>query len=148
MDKGTTIEQIYESRKLLQKNNIKTCFFLQFGYSGETAGDISLTLKMLRDLMPDNIGISVSYPLPGTKFYERVLSQMNHKQNWEKSDDFEMMFDGEYTSKYYRILHTKVHKEFRARQILKSPLQKFKSLWKLPYYLFGWYLELYCFENI
>ncbi len=139
MDKGTTIKQIYESRNLLKKNKIKTGFFLQFGYTGETKDDIDLTLQMVRDLMPDDIGISVSYPLPGTKFYERVLSQMKFKQNWEKSDDFEMMFDGEYSSKYYRILHKRVHKEFRSRQLLEKPFKRFFSLWKLPYYLTGWW---------
>src|SRR4030095_3714151 len=68
MDKGTTIEQIYESTRLLKKHNIKTCFFLQFGYTGETRNDISKTVQLVRELMPDDIGISVSYPLPGTKF--------------------------------------------------------------------------------
>ena len=63
---------------------------------------------------------------------------MKAKQNWERSDDFEMMFDGEYTTKYYKILHRKVHKEFRSIQILNEPLKRFKSLWKLPYYLSGW----------
>ncbi len=138
MEKGTTVRQIYECRKLLKRNNIKTGFFLQFGYSTESKKDIELTLKMVRDLMPDDIGISISYPLPGTKFYERVLSQMKYKHNWEKSDDFEMMFDGEFTTRYYRILHNKIHKEFRSRQILSHPLKKIKSLWKLPYYLLGW----------
>src|SRR4030095_1359894 len=68
MDKGTTIEQIYESTRLLKKHNIKTCFFLQFGYTGETKKEISKTVQLVRELMPDDIGISVSYPLPGTKF--------------------------------------------------------------------------------
>jgi anaerobic magnesium-protoporphyrin IX monomethyl ester cyclase len=27
---------------------------------------------MILDLMPDEMGISVSYPLPGTKFFEKV----------------------------------------------------------------------------
>lgn len=138
MDKGTTVEQIYESRKRLKKNNIRTCFFLQFGYSGETMCDINKTVKMVKDLMPDDIGISVSYPLPGTKFYERVLSQMGEKKNWVDSGDFEMMFDGEYTSHFYRVLHKRVHKEYRTRQLLREPLKKFKSLWKLPIYLTGW----------
>ncbi len=138
MDKGTTVEQIYESRRLLQSKGIKTCFFLQFGYTGETKKEIDATQQMVRDLMPDDIGISVSYPLPGTKFYDRVSSQMKLKHNWEVSDDFEMMFDGEYTTEFYRVLHKRTHKEFRARQILKEPLKRIKSLWKLPYYLLGW----------
>jgi len=138
MDKGTTVEQIYEATGLLKKHNIKTCFFLQFGYTGETKNEIDKTIQMVRDLMPDDIGISVSYPLPGTKFYERVVSQMNVKQNWELSDDFEMMFDGEYSTDFYRALHKRVHKEYRARQVMKEPLKRFKSLWKLPFYIAGW----------
>ena len=138
MDKGTTMEQIYESTKLLKSHGIKICFFLQFGYTGETKTEIDLTLKMVRELMPDDIGISVSYPLPGTKFYERVVTQMSEKKNWVDSGDFEMMFAGEYTSNFYRVLHKRVHKEFRSRQIMKSPLKYIKSAWKLPVYLGGW----------
>jgi anaerobic magnesium-protoporphyrin IX monomethyl ester cyclase len=138
MDKGTTIEEIYESARLLKKNKIETCFFLQFGYTGETINEIHKTIKMVKDLMPDDIGISVSYPLPGTKFYERVLSQMGEKKNWVDSGDFEMMFDGEYTSRFYRVLHKRVHKEYRTRQLLKEPVKRFNSLWKLPAYLAGW----------
>jgi radical SAM superfamily enzyme YgiQ (UPF0313 family) len=138
MDKGTTIEQIYESTRLLKSHNIKICFFLQFGYSGETKKEIDLTMKMVRELMPDDIGISVSYPLPGTKFYDSVISQMGEKKNWVDSGDFEMMFAGEYTSSFYRVLHKRVHKEFRSRQILKQPFKHIKSAWKLPYYLAGW----------
>ncbi len=138
MDKGTTIEQIYESTRILKSHNIKICFFLQFGYSGETKNEIEQTMKMVRELMPDDIGISVSYPLPGTKFYDSVVSQMGEKKNWVDSGDFEMMFAGEYTSSFYRVLHKRVHKEFRSRQILKQPLKHIKSAWKLPYYLAGW----------
>ncbi len=138
MDKGTTIEEIYEATRLLKKHGIKTCFFLQFGYTGETMKEIDLTVKMVNDLMPDDIGISVSYPLPGTKFYERVSSQMKKKHNWELSDDFEMMFDGTYSTEFYRVLHKRVHKEYRTRQLLHEPLKRFTSLWKLPVYAAGW----------
>ncbi len=138
MDKGTTIEEIYEATRLLKKHGIKTCFFLQFGYTGETMTEINQTIKMVNDLMPDDIGISVSYPLPGTKFYERVSSQMKKKHNWELSDDFEMMFDGTYSTEFYRVLHKRVHKEYRTRQLLHEPLKRFTSLWKLPVYAAGW----------
>ena len=138
MDKGTTTGEIYEATRLLKKHNIKTCFFLQFGYTGETRKEIDMTIKMVRDLMPDDIGISVSYPLPGTKFYDRVVSQMGEKKNWVDSGDFEMMFAGEYSSKFYRVLHKLVHKQYRTRQIIREPFKRIKSAWKLPYYIFGW----------
>ena len=138
MDKGTTVEQIYESTRLLKKPGIKTCFFLQFGYSGETRAEIEKTIQMVRDLMPDDIGISVSYPLPGTKFYDRVASGMKEKHNWELSNDFEMMFAGEYSTAFYRVLHKRVHKEYRTRQLLKEPVKRMGSMWKLPAYAAGW----------
>ncbi len=76
MDKGTQVEQIYEATRQLHAHGVKVAFFLQFGYPGETREDIELTLKMVRDLMPDDIGISVSYPLPGTPFYETVKHEL------------------------------------------------------------------------
>src|SRR5207244_4412693 len=72
MDKGTRVEQIFEATELLRKNNIHPSFFIQFGYPGETKQDIIKTIDMINTLLPYEIGISVSYPLPGTVFYEKV----------------------------------------------------------------------------
>lgn len=116
MDKGTTVEQIYTATDLMKKHGIKPCFFLQFGYLGETKEDIDLTLKMLLDLMPYDIGISVSYPLPGTKFYEIVKRDLTVKQNWNDSDELLMMFRSTYSPEYYKQLHRYVHKRFRRAQ--------------------------------
>jgi anaerobic magnesium-protoporphyrin IX monomethyl ester cyclase len=130
MDKGTTVEQIYEATRLLQTNNIKVGFFLQFGYPGETRSDIDATLKMVLDLMPDEIGISISYPLPGTKFYEKVKDQLTKKQNWSDSDDLAMMFESTFRNDYYKELHRYVHHVYRSakgynsfKKLFISPLQ-------------------------
>ncbi len=106
MDKGTTVEQIYEATRQLKAHGIQVAFFLQFGYPGETRADIDLTLKMLRDLMPDDIGISVSYPLPGTPFYERVRHELGERANWIDSDDMAMLYRGPFPTAFYRQLHT------------------------------------------
>jgi radical SAM superfamily enzyme YgiQ (UPF0313 family) len=82
MEKGTTITQIYASAQRLRAAGIQVGFFLQFGYPGETIEDIEMTLKMVRECQPDDIGMSVSYPLPGTPFYERVQTQLGSKRNW------------------------------------------------------------------
>jgi len=118
MDKGTTVEQIYAATERLKRHGIEVAFFLQFGYPGETDEDIEMTLKMVRECKPDDIGISVSYPLPGTKFYQRVQAQMGAKTNWEHSDDLELMFPGHYQPAFYRQLHRVVHREFRLRKAL------------------------------
>jgi len=116
MEKGTRVEQIYQAARELHAAGIQVGFFLQFGYPGETRADIEKTLQMVRDCRPDDIGISVSYPLPGTKFYRAVQQQLGLKQNWMDSQDMAMMYQGPFTTAFYRKLHTVVHKEFRMRK--------------------------------
>ena len=67
MEKGTRLWQIYEARENLRRHGIRACFFLQFGYPGETWEDIEKTIALVRETRPDDIGVSVSYPLPGTR---------------------------------------------------------------------------------
>lgn len=116
MDKGTTIEQIKTATRLMKLHQIKPCFFLQFGYIGETKEDIHQTIDLLLELMPYDIGISVSYPLPGTKFFERVKNDLTQKQNWNDSDELLMMFRSTYSPSYYKQLHRFVHKRYRMAQ--------------------------------
>jgi anaerobic magnesium-protoporphyrin IX monomethyl ester cyclase len=120
MEKGTKVEQIYEATRQLHAQGVKVAFFLQFGYPGETREDIELTLKMVRDLMPDDIGISVSYPLPGTRFYEHVKHEMGERVNWLDSADLAMLYRGPFRTEFYRQLHTVVHKEYRSRKTLAA----------------------------
>jgi anaerobic magnesium-protoporphyrin IX monomethyl ester cyclase len=145
MDKGTTVEQIYNATKLLKKNGIRTAFFLQFGYLGEEKEDIDKTINMVLELMPDEIGISVSYPLPGTKFYDKVKDQLKEKANWVDSDDLAMMYKGTFSPPYYRKLHRYVHKVYRRKQsfsnlknLLLNPFNinktKLRSAAALAYY--------------
>ena len=91
MDKGIQVSQIRAATALLKANNIKPCFFIQFGYPGETREDIELTIKMINSLLPHEIGISVSYPLPGTLFYEKVKTELKEKSNWTDSDEMALM---------------------------------------------------------
>jgi radical SAM superfamily enzyme YgiQ (UPF0313 family) len=116
MDKGTTVEQIYMSRALLKKFGIRSAFFLQFGYPGELKEDIDATLKMVMELLPDDIGISVTYPLPGTKLFERVSAELGHKANWQHSDELAMMFTNTYPKEFYKILQRYVHVRYREKQ--------------------------------
>jgi radical SAM superfamily enzyme YgiQ (UPF0313 family) len=115
MEKGIRVEQIYLARENLRNHGIRTCYFLQFGYPGETWEDIQSTIRMVRETAPDGIGISVSYPLPGTKFYSRVAAELGSKQNWSDSGDLSMMFQGTYTSEFYAALHDALHFEVDLR---------------------------------
>jgi anaerobic magnesium-protoporphyrin IX monomethyl ester cyclase len=111
MDKGTRIDQVAKARENLRRAGIRACYFLQFGYPGETWEDIQSTIKLVHDTRPDDIGVSVSYPLPGTKFFDRVQAQLGAKTNWSDSEDLDMMFQGAYTNEFYRALHDALHRQ-------------------------------------
>lgn len=114
MDKGARVKDIYRARENLRSHGIRACFFLQFGYPGETWEEIEETIHMVRETQPDDIGISVSYPLPGTRFYDRVSAQLGPQSNWSDSADLAMMFRGEYSSEFYRALAEALHAEVRG----------------------------------
>jgi radical SAM superfamily enzyme YgiQ (UPF0313 family) len=113
MEKGTRTWQVVEARENLRRHGIRACYFLQFGYPGETWVEIEKTIALVRETQPDDIGISVSYPLPGTAFHRMVSSQLGPKENWADSDDLEMMFQGAFTSEFYRALADALHTEVR-----------------------------------
>jgi anaerobic magnesium-protoporphyrin IX monomethyl ester cyclase len=135
MDKGDKVEDMYNAARQLKKVGIEIGFFLQFGYPGESWEDIRQTLKMVREAAPDDIGISVSYPMPGTKFFERVKLELGEKQNWTDSDDLAMLYHGPYPQEFYRILHGRVHYEFRTQRALRRP--SLRGLAGIPRNLFG-----------
>jgi anaerobic magnesium-protoporphyrin IX monomethyl ester cyclase len=114
MDKGTCVSQIEAASERVKSAGIRSCFFLQFGYPGETWADIEKTIRLIRETRPDDIGVSVSYPLPGTAFYDRVREQLGPKTNWEDSEDLAMMFKGTYTSEFYRAIHDALHAEVES----------------------------------
>lgn len=136
MDKGDTVEDIYNAARLLRAQGIEVGFFLQFGYPGETWADVQKTLRMVRECAPDDIGISVSYPLPGTKFFERVKLELGRKQNWTDSEDLAMLYRGPFPTGFYRMLHSRVHYEFRLRKAWRK--RNWRQMLRTPLHLFGW----------
>jgi len=116
MEKGLRVDDIRAASRHLRAAGIDVGFFLQFGYPGETWADIEATLQLVRELKPTDVGVSVSYPLPGTRFYDRVRQELGHKQNWFDSNDLSMMYQATYAPDVYRRVHGLVHHELRARK--------------------------------
>lgn len=116
MDKGISVADIPVARERLQAAGIRTCFFIQFGYPGETLDDIMATINLVRETLPDEIGISVSNPLPGTRFHDMVRLELGVKDHWDHSSDLAMMFRGTYRSEFYRALHDLLHRDLDVRR--------------------------------
>lgn len=117
MNKGTHIRDILRARRLLGGRGIRVGFFLMLGYLGETLEDILATRDLVARAGPDDVGVSVAYPLPGTKFFEKVRSELGEKRNWQESNDLEMMFGGTYTSGFYRLVRDLLHDQVSGAPI-------------------------------
>jgi anaerobic magnesium-protoporphyrin IX monomethyl ester cyclase len=113
MDKGITLAEIEMARLHLKDNGINVGFFIQLGYLGEDIHDIEQTREMILELRPDKIGVSVSYPLPGTLFYEKVKADIREKTNWQESNDLDTVFRSTYKADYYRLIRKHLHEELK-----------------------------------
>lgn len=116
MDKGSTVEAARSATRTLKAHGIKACWFIQLGYPSESWDDLILTRDLIREEGPDEIGVSVAYPLPGTEFYDRVRAQLGRQRNWKDTGDLAMLFQGAYDTALYRKVRDILHSEAETRR--------------------------------
>ena len=128
MDKGLRVSEVVDARMRLKRAGIHACYFLQFGYPGESWKDIQQTVSLVRLTRPHDVGVSVSYPLPNTRFYEKVQAELGHKRNWTDSDDLCVMFTAEYKDVFYHAIRDALHAEVDSWRIATAR-ERVSSLW-------------------
>lgn len=114
MEKGSRLDEIRAATRHLREHGIRSGWFLQLGFLGETWSDILLTRDLVRESRPDDVGVSVSYPLPGTRFFELVRAGLGPRTNWMDSDELAMLFQGTYVTDFYRRVRELLHAEVRT----------------------------------
>jgi radical SAM superfamily enzyme YgiQ (UPF0313 family) len=132
MDKGLSLPSVIVARRRLKEAGIRACYFLQFGYPGETWKELQETIGFVRETRPNDIGVSFSYPLPGTVFYERIQAQLGQKRNWADSDDLCIMFKAAYTTAFYRAVRDALHAEvdsWRESELSDETKAHIDALW-------------------
>ncbi|WP_447725136.1 B12-binding domain-containing radical SAM protein [Sphingomonas koreensis] len=117
MDKGTRVESVRDATRILRRHGIRSGWFLQLGYPPEDWEDILLTRDLLRDERPDEIGVSVSYPLPGTVFHDRVVAELGARRNWRDTDELAMLFQGAFDTAFYRMVRDALHADVDAGMV-------------------------------
>jgi anaerobic magnesium-protoporphyrin IX monomethyl ester cyclase len=114
MDKGATAEAARSATRTLKAHGVRACWFIQLGYPSETWDDILSTRDLIREEKPDEIGVSVAYPLPGTEFHTRVQAQLGRQRNWKDTGDLAMLFQGTYSTALYRKVRDVLHAEIET----------------------------------
>jgi len=116
MDKGSHVDTARVATRNLKREGIRACWFLQLGYPPEDWDDILLTRDLVRDEAPDDIGVSVAYPLPGTPFHDRLASDLGPRQNWRDTDELAMLFHGTFDTAFYRLVRDALHTDVTLRR--------------------------------
>jgi anaerobic magnesium-protoporphyrin IX monomethyl ester cyclase len=134
MDKGLKLPAVIAARDRLKRAGIRACYFLQFGYPGESWEELQKTISFVLRTLPDDIGISFSYPLPGTAFYERVQAELGLKRNWIDSDDLSVMFNASHTTEFYHAVREALHAEVDSWSASSSAnALQIRELWQRVY---------------
>ena len=109
MDKGSRVAGARAATRNLKRVGIRAAWFLQLGYPPEDWDDIVMTRDLVHEEMPDDVGVSVAYPLPGTVFHERLLAELGPRRNWRDTDELAMLFRGTFDTAFYRMVRDALH---------------------------------------
>ncbi|MFZ5800395.1 MAG: B12-binding domain-containing radical SAM protein [Candidatus Omnitrophota bacterium] len=84
---GLTIERLKELRDHARQLGLNLHFLLMVGLPQETRESMYQTFRMLVDLKPESIGITVTTPYPGTPlFFEAKEKGWIESEEWERYD--------------------------------------------------------------
>jgi radical SAM superfamily enzyme YgiQ (UPF0313 family) len=102
MQRGVTVDQVRKAVGLCKSNGIQTGMFLMWGYEGEELEDIEATAEHVRDCKPDVFFTTVSYPIRGTPYYDRVSSRLVTVGSWDRRTDRDFRIRGRHSRQFYR----------------------------------------------
>ncbi len=101
MQRGVTIAQVRSAVCLLKQHGIQTGMFLMWGYDGEQIEDIEATVEHVKQCRPDVFFTTVSYPIKGTPYFDRVRPNLVSLRPWAESTDRDFFIRGRHSRSFY-----------------------------------------------
>ena len=117
MERGVSVEQVRRAVKLAQKHGIRVGMFLMWGYEGEELEDIAATVEHVKESNPDIFFTTVSYPIKGTPYFERVKDKVHLPIEWANATDRDYFIGGRYGKDYYRLADIWLRNEVEASRV-------------------------------
>ncbi len=102
MQRGVTIEQVRHAVALAKNHGIATGMFLMWGYEGEELSDVEATIEHVKACQPDVFFTTVSYPIKGTPYFDKVGSRLVTLRPWQQTSDREISVQGRHSRTFYR----------------------------------------------
>ena len=121
MDRGVKIEQVHKAVEMCRERGIQSGMFLMWGYEGEEMEDIEATIKHVSTSKPDIFFTTVSYPIKGTPYYNRIASRLIQISPWGKTSDRELEIQGRHSRAFYTHADKVLRDEVALARMLDNP---------------------------
>jgi anaerobic magnesium-protoporphyrin IX monomethyl ester cyclase len=101
MERRVNVEQVQDAAKRLQRRGIQVGLFIMLGFDGERREDLRATIEHLKQTAPNVFLTTVSYPIKGTPYYDRVANRIVARQPWSERTDRDLIIRERPGPKYY-----------------------------------------------
>jgi radical SAM superfamily enzyme YgiQ (UPF0313 family) len=121
MQRGVRIGQVQDAVRTLRDRGIETGMFLMWGYEGEELDDIEATIKHVSTSQPDIFFTTVSYPIKGTPYYNKVSDRLVQLKSWGVSSDREIKIKGRHSRTFYSYADKLLRDEVQLARLTGTP---------------------------
>ena len=101
MERRVSVERVREAVQRLRRRKIQVGLFIMLGFEGEQREDLEATIEHLKQTSPDIFLTTVSYPIKGTPYYERVADRIVARQPWTERTDRDLVIRERPGRRYY-----------------------------------------------
>jgi radical SAM superfamily enzyme YgiQ (UPF0313 family) len=120
MERGVTVAQVQNAVDLCKGRGIQTGMFLMWGYEGEEMEDIEATIEHVKRTDPDIFFTTVSYPIKGTPYFERVANSLVQVKPWGISSDRELIVRGRRSTRFYEKADLLLQREVQLARLRRA----------------------------
>lgn len=120
MDRGVTVQQVQDSVRMARERGMQSGMFLMWGYEHEQMDDIEATIRHVSTCNPDIFLTTVSYPIKGTPYYNKVADRLIQLQPWTRTSDREFKLKGRHSRQFYGYVDTLLRSEVERKRVLAA----------------------------
>ena len=117
MQRGVSVEQVRRACLLAHEHGIQVGMFLMWGYEGEELEDIAATVEHVKVTNPDVFFTTVSYPIKGTGYFDKVRERVLAPLPWHESTDRDYLIAGRRGKDYYQLADQWLRNEVEAARL-------------------------------
>jgi anaerobic magnesium-protoporphyrin IX monomethyl ester cyclase len=118
MERGVTVEQVRRACQLARSQGIQVGMFLMWGYEGEELEDIAATVEHVKASKPDIFFTTVSYPIKGTGYFDKVRERVTLPVEWAEASDRDHAVAGRHGRDYYQLADQWLRNEVEAFRLV------------------------------